>query len=110
MERKTVVKALKECKKNAKLDYAYSRALGDCMSCTNAKLASMYGTEAKGIWLKYFTFGMNRQTWNNRPKYIAHDMGEEQAKVVVETLKKYFDVEWDGSQDQCIMIKDKVAA
>lgn len=110
MERKTVAKAFRECKKMAGLDFSYSRAIEDCNTCTWAAIEEKHGEAAKGIFLKYFTFGMNREEWDERaPYYIAHDLTAEQARKVVETLSEYFAVEWDGSEAHCIKISDKAA-
>lgn len=106
MKRETVVKAFREVKKVAKLDYSLSTAKC-CGSCMNYDLVTKYGNDSKGIFLKYYTSGSNRDSWHEDfSYYINHDLTDEQKDKVVEVLKKYFKVEWSGSNYDCIKISD----
>ena len=108
MIKEKVKKVFEKIKEKAGLDFAVPQALGDCGSCTWAEIDNRYGKDAKGIWLKYFTFGMNKEKWNKERNFISHNLTDEQKKIVKEELDKYFVVEWDMSDLQCITIKNKV--
>ena len=110
MKRSKVIKAFEEYKINAKLDYALNKAPDDCKTCSSAWINKEYGKESKGIWLVYYTFGMNKRKWDDGEQYICHDLTKEQAKIVVQTLSKYFKVEWDGDESRCIQISNKGVA
>ena len=111
LDRELVKKAIRECKKAAGLDFAYSAGLSDCMSCTNAVLEQKHGGKAKGIWLKWFRSGMNASKWQNKTIcYIVHTLTKEQGKKVVEALSQYFKVNWDGDKYKCIEITPMEAA
>ena len=102
-----IKKAFNECKEKAKLDFAYTEALGDCNTCTWAEIESRDGASSKGIWLKYFKWGMNKKKFNTEQNYISHDLTGEQKDIVYDVLSKYFNVEWDKTDDTCILIKNK---
>ena len=113
MDRKILRKALARCKKEAGLAYALAKAPDDCMTCSNYSLAQKHGDDSKGIWVKWFSFGMNRQTWEVNCKdgvYIVHDLTEEQGKIVKAILSETYDVDWDGDASRCILIKEKAVA
>lgn len=106
MKRETVVKAFKEVKKVVGLDFAQSTAKC-CNSCSWGRIETKYGENAKGIFLKFFTSGLNRQPWDEeRSYYISHSLTEEQAFKVIEVLRKYFKTDWDGDMGTCIEIQD----
>lgn len=77
----------------ADLDYALTNvdAYGDCQSCVNSALCDIFGVESKGIWTKHWTKGMNAGgPWKNIDDVcIAHDIKEEQAKIIVKVLEAY---------------------
>jgi hypothetical protein len=104
MKYEQVVEVLKEVKKEAKLGFA--RSAGNCCgSCTWAALPE----NKKGIWLKHYKSGMNRSPWReNEVHHIAHDLTNEQAVIVVNTLSKYFKVDYDFNDSHSIKISDKV--
>lgn len=108
MTRYIVNKAIKECEEKAKLGYALTKATNDCATCTWADIDNEFGAETNGIWLKYFTWGANKQKFDNNINYIAHFLTEEQKDIVLSVLQKYFLVEWDKSNSKCIIIKNKV--
>ena len=111
LDRETVKQAIKECKKAAGLDYAYSAGISDCMSCTNYAISKKYGETSRGIWLKWYRAGMNAREWDSQETYyICHDLTSEQGQKVKEVLSKYFKVEWDGDNNSCIEISAKEAA
>jgi len=111
LDRATVIKAVRECKKAAGLDYAYSAGLSDCMTCTNYAISQKYGENSKGIWVKWYRTGMNASKWERSGTHcIAHDLTESQAQKVVEVLTKYFKVDWNGDNNRCIDISPMEAA
>ena len=111
MDRELIKKAVKECKKEAGLDFAYSSGLGDCMSCTNSILADKFGENAKGLWVKWFRVGMNASKWGDyKTKYICHSLTKKQGDKVVEILSRYFTVEWSGESHDCIALTAKAEA
>lgn len=77
----------------AKLDYAITNAdaYGDCQSCVNYALGEEFGVESKGIWTKHWTKGMNAGgAWKDLDDVcIAHDITEDQAKIIVRVLESY---------------------
>ena len=93
-----------EIQKDANLDYAYTNGVC-CGTCMNAELVSDHGVDSKGIWLKWYKEGGNKTTWaSNKCFRIAHDVSEEQMSKIIEVLKKYFTVEYDGDMNKCIKI------
>ena len=51
---------------------------------------------------------MNRSPWNSQTKFhIVHDVTKEQMSKIIEVLRKYFDVIYDGDTSKCIEIKSK---
>jgi len=111
LNREKVKQAIRECKKAAGLDYAYSSGLGDCMSCTNYAIAQKHGEGSKGIWLKWYRTGMNASKWGRQATLcICHDLKAGQAEKVAEVLSKYFKVEWNGDKNRCIEISTKEVA
>ena len=111
LDRELVKQAIRECKKAAGLDYAYSAGLSDCMTCTNYAISQKHGVTAKGIWLKWYRVGMNSSKWGERETYcIVHDLTDAQAETVTGVLRKYFKVEWDGDEGKCIEISAKEGA
>jgi len=93
-----------EVKTKANLDYAVTEGTC-CNTCTLEELATAYGEESLGIYLRYFPHGANHSPWNKqRIFYIAHDLKEEQKSIVRIILEKYFTVEWDGSDSKSITI------
>nr|DAK86228.1 MAG TPA: hypothetical protein [Caudoviricetes sp.] len=108
MTRQQIKFIFNEIKREAKLDFALTKGYC-CQTCTWADIEDEYGKESKGIWLKYFDKGMNRQKWNgNEPQYIAHELASEQKEIVYNILSQHFKVEWENmSDDKCIIIKNK---
>jgi len=77
------------------------------MTCTNYELAEEYGKDSKGIWAKLYDDGMNACSAEDADSiYICHDLNEEQSLIVLDTLKKYFNVDWDLSASDCIVISN----
>lgn len=107
MTRQKIKKVFEEIETTAKLDFALTK--GECCnSCTWAYLENEFGKNSHGIYLKYFTYGANKTKWdNNEEQYIAHDLTNEQKKVVFGILSKYFKVDWDMTDDKCIKISNK---
>jgi hypothetical protein len=100
-----VVDAIKEAKKAAKLDFARSQGTC-CGSCTWSTIKE--GT--KGIWLKHYKTGANRSKWREADaQYIAHDLTDDQLKIVIATLSQYFEVKYDFASQgaDVITIRDK---
>lgn len=96
----------------AKLDYAITNAdaYGDCNSCVNYELCEQFGVESKGIWAKHWLKGMNKGCpWNELDSvYIAHDITEEQANIMVQVLKAHgYNVEPKiYNPSKCYLIKE----
>jgi hypothetical protein len=110
MDKQKLRKELNRCKREAVLDFALTKALDDCNTCTNAALAEKYGEHSTGIWVKWFWFGMNRSTWEKVCKgglLIAHTLTKAQGQKVKEILAQTYDVDWDGDDTKCITIKEK---
>ena len=106
MNRARVIEAFKVVKKETGLDYARSSA-SCCTSCMNYALSEKYGETSKGIFLRYFETGVNKEKWDEEKTYaINHDLTTEQANKVVEVLKRYFKVNWSGSDSDTIKISD----
>lgn len=108
MTREMIAKAFAECKEKANLDFALTKATADCSTCTWADIEAKYGMDARGIWLKYFTWGANKRKFDTNINYIAHYLTNEQKDIVCEVLQKYFAVEWADKDDHvCIKIENK---
>ena len=96
----------------AKLDYAITNAdaYGDCNSCVNYELCEQFGVESKGIWAKHWLKGMNKGCpWNELDNvYIAHDITEEQAKIMVGVFEAHGYVVEPREYDErkCFCIKE----
>lgn len=96
----------------AKLDYAITNAddYGDCNSCVNYELCEQFGVESKGIWAKHWLKGMNEGCpWNELDSvYIAHDITEEQANIMVQVLEVHgYSVEPKiYNPSKCYLIKE----
>lgn len=103
-------KVFEEIKTKANMDYAVTNAdtYGDCNTCVNYGLGEAFGFESKGIWAKHWLKGMNKGCpWKELDDvYIAHDITEEQAKIMVEVLEANgYTVtprEYDASKCFCI--------
>ena len=84
-------RVFKEIKTKANMDYAVTSAdkYGDCNSCVNWELAEQFGVDSKGIYTKHWLKGMNKGCpWKDLDDvYIAHDITEEQAKIMVGVLE-----------------------
>lgn len=84
-------RVFKEIKTKAKMDYAITNAdeYGDCNTCVNYEIVEQFGEESKGIYTKHWLKGMNAgRSWKYLDRvYIAHDITEEQANVMVEVLE-----------------------
>ena len=80
-------RVFKEIKTKASMDYAVPTPdkYGDCNSCVNSELAFEFGVDSTGIFAKHWTTGMNAGgPWQDLDDvYIAHDITEEQAKVMI---------------------------
>jgi hypothetical protein len=114
MNKELLKATMRKYKKASKVDYAITNpdGLGDCQSCVNYALSEKYGEESKGVWVKHFTRGMNASgsIENQESVYIAHDITEEQANVLVEVFSEAFKVfpkEYDPCK--CFEIYDKNA-
>jgi len=111
MSKSTLTKAMKEAKKHANLDYAYTRGPMCCVTCSNDWLIDEHGGESTGIYAKIWDSGMNKKPWKSQTKNginINHDLTEEQRIKVKQTLEKYYEVEWDGTAAKAIhLTKEK---
>ena len=105
-------RVFKEIKTKASMDYAVTNAdaYGDCNSCVNYGLAEAFGIESKGIWAKHWLKGMNKgDAWKYLDgTYIAHDITEEQAKIMVEVLEVngYTVTPREYDSSKCFYIKE----
>ena len=82
------------------IDYAIFNTddYGDCNTCVNDALIRKFGIDSKGLYLKHWTRDMNREKpleYQDRA-WIAHDLTDEQGKVVLAILKENFAVENDS--------------
>lgn len=91
MDKIKLNRVFKQIKKEAHMDYVVTNAdeYGDCNSCVNAELGIEFGIESKGIWAKHWLHGMNKGgAWKDLDElYIAHDITEDQAKILVKILE-----------------------
>ena len=91
MDKRKLNKVFKQIKDKVQLDYAITNAdeYGDCASCVTAALHNEFGSEATGIWVKHWLKGINKgKLWKYVDSvYIAHDITEEMAKIMVQVLK-----------------------
>ena len=91
MNKRKLTTVFKEIKTKANMDYAITNAdvYGDCNSCVNYELCEQFGVESKGIWAKHWLKGMNKGCpWKELDSvYIAHDITEEQANIMVQVLE-----------------------
>lgn len=111
MKRSLVIKAFKEAKELAKLDYAWTEGYC-CNTCTLNEISMFIGSHSKGIYLKWYRHGGNKRTWKSvqdEQLYIAHEVDEQQMNILLDVLKKYFKVEYDGDTNHTIVIKNKEA-
>ncbi len=82
------------------IDYAIINTddYGDCNTCVNDALSRKFGIDSKGIYLKHWTRGMNREKplEYQDSAWIAHDLTDEQGKMVLAILKENFAMENDS--------------
>lgn len=110
MDKFKLNRVFREIKKKAKMDYAVPTPdkYGDCNTCVNWELADVFGENSTGIYAKHWVTGMNAGgPWKHlKDVYIAHDITEEQAKIMVEVLEANgYTVtprEYDASKCFCI--------
>lgn len=98
MNKRKLNKVFDEIKSKAKMDYAITNAdeYGDCNTCVNNGLVDAFGLDSTGIYTKHWLTGMNKgNAWKHLSYvYIAHDITEEQAKIMVDLLEQNgYDVE-----------------
>ena len=98
MNKRRLNKVFGEIKEKAKLDFAITNAdeYGDCQTCTWSEICFEFGDESKGIWLKHWERGMNasRPIKHQDYLYIAHDITEEQANILINTfIQQGYDIE-----------------
>lgn len=112
MDKRKLNRVFEEIKTKANMDYAVTNAdkYGDCKSCVNYGLSEEFGVESKGIWAKHWLKGMNKGCpWKDIDStYIAHDITEEQVKIMVEVLEANgYDVEpREYNPSKCFLIKE----
>lgn len=91
MNKRKLTMVFKEIKTKANMNYAITNAdaYGDCNACVNYELCEQFGVESKGIWAKHWLRGMNKGCpWKELDDvYIAHDITEEQANIMVQVLE-----------------------
>lgn len=114
MNKRKLNKVFEEIKTKAKMDYAITNAdkYGDCNSCVNYGLSEEFGVESKGIWAKHWLKGMNKGCpWKYLDStYIAHDITEDQAKIMVEVLEAngYVVEPREYDERRCFCIKEEL--
>ena len=112
MDKIKLNRVFKAIKKEAKMDYAVTNAdkYGDCNSCVNYGLCEEFGDESKGIYTKHWLKGMNKgYPWRELDGvYIAHDITEEQAKIMIDVLEANgYSVEpREYNESRCFCIKE----
>lgn len=108
MTKKDIKFIFEEIKRKAGLDFALTKG-NCCNNCTWDEINDDFGEQAKGIWLKWFSAGINKSKWNeNGPWYVAHDLTPKQKIIVYDILLQHFDVEWENlSDNMSIKIKEK---
>lgn len=91
MNKRKLTLLFKTIKKECEFDYAITNTddYGDCNSCVNSKLISLYGKESKGIYVIHWLKGMNKgAAWKDVDEvYIAHDITEKQAEKMINIFK-----------------------
>ncbi len=103
MNKRKLNKVFAEIKTKAKMDYAVPTPdeYGDCNTCVIHELADQFGIDSTGIYAKHWTTGMNAGgPWKNMEHvYIAHDITEEQAAIMVEVFKANGYIVFPGEYD-----------
>lgn len=94
-------------KEEAKLDFAETEPRGDCNTCNWGEIRDDLGDDARGIWLKHWSWGGNKSKFDTQTNYIAHDLTEEQKYIVADILSRQFIVDWDKSDNKAIIIKQR---
>ena len=91
MDKRKLNRVFKEVKEKAHLDYAITNTddYGDCCTCTDYELASVYGVDSRGIYPKHWLKGMNAgKAWKHLDSvYISHDLTEEQGEILINVFK-----------------------
>lgn len=85
MDYEKAKKLFQDLKANTNLDYVYLDAaeLGDCGTCVNDELISLYGEHSHGIFAKYWTSGMNAFDLADCDElYISHDVTTKQFEQI----------------------------
>ena len=111
MDTKLLNKTLKEIKKRLKLDYALNKGFM-CPSCTTKMIDDTFGTNAIGIYIRWFGEAQEQLPIKKLNKlYINHDLGKEDIEFknseIIKILNKYYLVKWDSSMGKTILITEK---
>jgi len=111
MDEKRLRNVLNEVKDGLGLDYALHKGFM-CPTCTMKKLDELYGENATGIYVRWFGKYQEQPSIKQLDKlYINHDLGKEKIEFrkfeIVKILSKYYDIVWDCSDIQSILIKEK---
>lgn len=83
---------------------------GDCNTCVNAELESVFGIESKGIYARHWLKGMNKgKPFDQLEKlYIGHDLTEEQGKKFIEIFSvQYVVLPMEYDEDQTFTLVEK---
>lgn len=104
-------KTLKEIKKRLNLDYALNKGFM-CPSCTTKMIDDTFGTNAIGIYVRWFGEAQEQPPIKQLNKlYINHDLGKEDIEFrkteIVKILSKFYLVKWDSSMGKTILITEK---
>lgn len=111
MDTRLLNKTLEEIKDRMKIDYSLNKGFM-CPTCTTKMIYETYGENAVGIYVRWF--GKNQEQPPIRQLdrvFINHDLGKENCESrkteLVKILSKYYNVVWNYSDDQSILIIEK---
>ena len=114
MNKELLKKALREFKKEAKVDFAILRPdrLGDCQTCFWYAARKKYGENCHGIFVKHWMHGINRD-WDGydidelESVYIGHCLTEEQAEIFYKVFGKSYKVSPEQyDENRCFELKE----
>lgn len=111
MDTKLLRKALKEVKVRLGLDYALYKGFV-CPTSTTKMIKDTYGENAIGIYVRWFGKDQEQPPIEQLNQvYINHDFGNENNEYrkaeIVKILSKFYDVDWDCSDEKTIKVKEK---
>ena len=91
MNKRKLNRVFQQIKAETQMDYAVTHAdvYGDCNTCVNFELASIFGIGSKGIYTKHWLKGMNAgKAWKYLDGvYIGHNITEKKKTKMITIFK-----------------------